>query len=229
MPAQQQPPPPLNSSLLTVTTAALAELDPVWALNPPDIGPVLFDVLPALVEKWGTAASSVAADWYEELRATQDIAGRYTAFVKPLPDLGAEALAGWGAEPLKAPAELQPVELDKLSPLESARDRVEGGLQKRIVNAANHTITDNTDQDPQAKGYMRRTRPGACKFCIMVASRGAVYTKASVTFACHEHCYCEAVPAWGGKALPVGPYKPSDRPNNEQERARVRAWIKKNL
>ena len=54
---------------------------------------------------------------------------------------------------------------------------------------------------------MRRTRPGACKFCIMVASRGAVYSKASATFACHEHCYCEAVPAWGGQALPVGPYK----------------------
>jgi hypothetical protein len=56
-----------------------------------------------------------------------------------------------------------------------------------------------------------------------------VFTKASSTFACHEHCYCEAIPAWGGQALPVGPYKPSDKPSTPQDRARVRKWITDNL
>lgn len=218
---RRQPPPPLNSALVAVTAYAIAELDPIWQLNPADIGQALFDVLPALLDKWTTASASVAADWYDELRAASDVRGQFTAFLKPLPDLGAEALAGWGVEPLKVP---QPE-----PNLTSARDRVEGGVQKRLVNAANFTVTDSVDQDPQARGYMRRTRPGACKFCIMVASRGGVYTRASSTFACHEHCYCEAVPAWGGQALPVGPYKPSERPNNAQERARVRKWIADNL
>lgn len=220
------PPEPLNTALLAVTTAATAQLDPLWALPADEVVQALFDVLPSLVDTWTTAASSVAADWYDELRASQEIKGSFTAIVKPLENLGAEALAGWGAEPLTQPKPVQ--ELDA-KPLDTARYRVEGGLQKRIVNASNLTVTDSADQDPQARGYMRRTRPGACKFCIMVASRGGVYTKATATFACHEHCYCEAVPAWGGKALPVGPYKPSERPNNTQERERVRKWIAANL
>lgn len=219
--------PPLNTALLAVTTGAIAQLDPVWSLPFPDIVPALFDVLPTVVDTWGTAASSAAADWYDELRAEQGITGRFSAIVKPLENVGAEALAGWGAQPLRvtqsatAPTEVQSVA--------AARSRVEGGLQKRLVNSANLTITDSAAEDPNARGWMRRTRPGACRFCVMVASRGGVFTKASSTFACHEHCYCEAVPAWGGKALPVGPYKPSDRPMTAADRARVRKWISDNL
>lgn len=221
MPPQQQqsPPPPLNKVLVAVTAAAAAELDPVWSINPSQIAAALKDVLPALLDKWSTASASAAADWYDELRAAMNIGGRFTALLKPIPDLGAQALAGWGAEPLKTP------ELG----ITSAQSRVEGGVQKRLVNAANLVVTDSTSEDPQAHGYMRRTRPGACKFCIMVASRGAVYTRASSTFACHEHCYCEAIPAWGGQARPVGPYKPSERPNNATERVRVKKWIADNL
>jgi hypothetical protein len=119
--------------------------------------------------------------------------------------------------------------VQQLDPVEAARYRVDGGVQKRLVNAANLTVTESSRADPQARGYMRRTRPGACRFCLMVASRGAVFSKATATFACHEHCFCEAVPAFGGQALPVGPYKPSDRPMNAKDRARVRKWIADNL
>lgn len=221
--------PPLRESLLTVTELAVQELAPIWKLSAPDLTQALFDVVPGIVEKWNITAASVAADWYDNLREDEAIAGHFTAIVPDLGDQGAKSLAGWGAEALKSPVEQEPVQLDHLSPIETARDRVEGGVQKRLVNAANLTVTESSNADPQARGYMRRTRPGACKFCLMVASRGAVYTKASATFACHEHCYCEAVPAWGGKALPVGPYKPSDRPSTQADRDRVRRWIKANL
>lgn len=221
--------PPLRESLITVTGLAVQELAPVWRLPTTDLTQALFDVVPGVVQKWNLAAASVAADWYDEIRDREAIAGRFTAIVPDLGDQGAQALAGWGADALKAPSEQAPVNLDQLSPVESAQYRVEGGLQKRLVNAANLTVTESAKADPKARGYMRRTRPGACRFCLMVASRGAVYTKSSATFACHEHCHCEAVPAWGGKALPVGPYKPSDRPMNAADRARVRAWIRANL
>lgn len=212
-------PAPLNTALLTISESATAELAPLWQLELKDVIPALFEVIPPLLDRWGIASASAAADWYDELRNSQDIAGRFTAIVEPLGDLGAYALAGWAAEPLRLP------EPDVLS----AKARIEDGFQKRLVNSANKTVTGSAAEDPNARGYMRRTRPGACKFCIMVASRGGVYTKKSATFACHGHCYCEAVPAWGGKALPVKPYKPSDRPNNAAERARVHEWIAKNL
>lgn len=232
-------PPPLNTALLAVTRDAVGQLDPIWALPAPDVINGLFDVLPTLIDTWGTAASSAAATWYDQLREAEAIRGRFMAIVKPLDNNnpGAEALAGWGAEPLAAdklvapqslatPLDEQQLEADAI---QAARDRVEGGLQKRIVNSANLTITDSSNQDPQARGWMRTTRPGACKFCVMVASRGGVFTKASATFACHENCYCQAIPAWGGKSLPVGPYKPSDKPSNAADRARVRRWIADNL
>jgi hypothetical protein len=233
-------PPPLKEALYTVTAEAVTELDPVWQLAPTEIRKALFDVLPSLVDRWSLASASVAADWYDELRAAKAIAGRFTAIVPPLDNLGAEALAGWGAQPLH---ELQPVNLDTpsnllrpsdtqpatLSPLELAQSRVEGGLQKRLVNAANETVTHSAAEDPNARGWMRQTRPEACKFCVMVASRLGVFTKVTATFACHEKCYCEALPVWGGEALPVKPYKPSDKPMNAADRARVRKWIKDNL
>lgn len=211
--------PALPVALAAIAEASIQELDPVWALEPARILPALFDVLPSLVSKWGTASASAAADWYDGLRETAAVPGRFLAIVPQLDDLGADALASWAAQPLQ----------EQVPDVETARYRIDGGLQKRLVNAANLTVTTSAEQDPQARGYMRRTRPNACKFCVMVASRGAVYTKASATFACHEHCYCEAVPAWGGQPLPVGPFKPSARPQTAADRARVRKWIKDNL
>lgn len=211
--------PPLSSVLQTLSASALADLGPVWHLSPEKLIAALFDLLPGLVDTWGEASAAAAADWYDELRDTENIAGRFAAIVEPLGDLGGHALAGWAIEPLSRP------EPD----ITTARYRVEGGLQKQLVNVANKTVTGSTEQDPNARGYMRRTRPGACKFCIMVASRGGVYTRKSSTFACHDRCYCEAIPAWGGEALPVGPYKKSARPSTPEDRARVRKWIADHL
>lgn len=221
----------LRQSLITVTAAAATDLAPLWRLPTPELIQALFDVVPGVVQKWNLASASVAADWYDTLREENAIPGRFTAIIPDLGDQGGQALAGWGAEALKAPQDLSPSEMPvtQLDPVEETQYRVEGGLQKRLVNAANLTITGSSHHDPNARGWMRRTRPGACNFCLMVASRGAVYTKATATFACHEHCYCEAVPAWGGRPLPVGPYQPSDRPSTPADRARVRRWIADNL
>lgn len=209
----------LSSALQVVSAAALDDLEVLWRLPPAQLSVALMDVLPSLIETWALASAATAADWYDELRDAEGIGGRFSAIIDDLDDLGGEALAGWANEALAQP------EPD----LVSARYRAEGGVQKRIANAGNRTVTRSAADDPNARGYMRRTRGGACKFCIMVASRGGVYTKTSSRFACHEHCFCEAVPAWGGRPRPVGPYKPSDRPNNAEERARVHAWIAANL
>jgi hypothetical protein len=212
-------PPPLSSVLQSISVVAFEDLQNLWVLNPNDLESALFGLLPGVLETWAEASSAAAADWYEELRESAEIAGQFSAIAEPLGDLGAYALAGWAAEPLKLP------EPDVVS----ARSRLEDGFQKRLANSANLTVTGSAEADPKARGYMRRTRPGACKFCIMVASRGAVYTQKSARFACHGHCFCEAIPAWGGRALPVKPYKKSDRPSTPEDRARVRQWIKDNL
>lgn len=208
----------LSSGLQGITAQALAELVNLWDHPAEVLAVALAELLPAAVDTYATATAAFAADLYDEVRDANGIGGAFRAIV-PEMDLGADALAGWASEPLRLPEPNVAV----------ARLRAEGGLQKRMANAANLTFTTSASEDPQALGYMRRTRSGACRFCRMVASRGGVFTKASSTFACHEHCFCEAVPAWGGRTLPVKAYKPSDRPQTDEDRARVRKWIKDNL
>lgn len=210
--------PPLNAALRTIADSAVVELAPVWQLPLRSVAPALFEVIPPLLDRWGLAASAAAADWYDHLRDTKTVSGRFTAIVEPLDDRAAYMVAGWAAKPLSLS------EPD----LALAQYRAEGGVQKQLVNAANKTVTHSVAEDPHTEGYVRQTRAGACKFCVMVASSG-VYTKTSATFACHEHCHCQAVPIWGGEALSVAKYKPSKRPSTPEERARVRRWIKDNL
>jgi hypothetical protein len=203
---------------------AEADLEPLWTVeNADQLVAVMYDVLPGAVETWSAAAQSVAAEWYDEEREREEIAGTFQAIVEPIKDLGVYALVGWATEPL-----LQP-EPD----FAAARYRAVGGVQKRLANSANYTITGSSAADPQARGWMRKTRPNACNFCIMVASRGAVYTEKTARFACHERCYCRAAPAWGGRPLPVEPYKPSERDLSEAQRQELnrqaRAWINSNL
>jgi len=71
-------------------------------MPPKNIIPALFHALPPLLDRWGLAAAA-AADWYDERRAAENISGRFTAIVEPLGDLGANALAGWAAQPLSLP------------------------------------------------------------------------------------------------------------------------------
>ena len=216
--------PSLATDLQTVTGLAEADLEPLWTVeNADQLVAVMYDVLPGAVETWSAAAQAVAADWYDEEREREEIAGTFQAIVEPIKDLGVYALVGWATEPL-----LQP-EPD----FAAAKYRAVGGVQKRLANSANYTITGSSEADPQARGWMRKTRPTACNFCIMVASRGGVYTEKTATFACHERCYCRAVPAWGGRELPVEPYKPSERDLSEKQRQELnrqaRAWINSNL
>jgi hypothetical protein len=216
----------LATDLELVTGLAASELEQLWALeNPELVADALWTVVPAQVDEWALAASAVAAEWYDAEREREEIEGTFQAIVAPLGDLGTEALIGWSVAALYQP------EPD----LALAKSRLTGGVQKRLANSANSTITGSTVRDPQARGWYRIARPDACNFCRMVASRGGVFTEATARFACHDHCYCRAASAWVGREVPVQKYTPSQRDDrdfyDQQERgnAAARAWIKKNL
>lgn len=177
----------------------------------------LQDVLPDLTYTYTLAAASLAADWYDELRAEQNVAGSFTAIVADLgdvADLGADVLARWGVEPL----------FQQEPDWEAAQTLVDGGLQRRIANGARDTVVGSTLADPVALGW-QRIGNGDCPFCEMLIARGAVYTEATARFASHDHCQCEAMPAFGGRPLPVKPYTPTTRNVTAADRARVREYL----
>ena len=112
---------------------------------------------------------------------------------------------------------------------QAARNRISGGLQRRIANVARDTVTFSAVEDPGADGWQRVARSGGCAFCRMLAGRGAVYTKSSSDFASHDDCHCVAMVAWKGIERPVKPYTPSAATITDADRARVRAWMASNL
>lgn len=145
----------------------------------------LSDVLPSLVDVYGAAAATLAADWYDDLRDKAGARGRFTAIPAEVDDAGADVLARWGVAPL----------FDAKPDWSAAQVLIQGGLQRRIANMSRLTVTGSATADPGARGW-RRVGVGGCAFCRMLLGRGAVYTEATADFLSHDHCNCQAEPAF---------------------------------
>lgn len=172
------------------------------------------DEMPGLIQVYGDLVAVVATEWYAEVRAASSVVGAFRASPIDLPPVGMDGLIGWA--------------VDTADSFPSTLTLIEGGAQKRVVNAARLTVMDNAARDPQAIGTQRYARSsGGCGFCQMLAGRGAVYrSEDSATFAAHDHCHCVAVPAFSGAPLPVKPYTPTDRNITDADRARVREYLR---
>lgn len=167
--------------------------------------------LPELGDLYGSAAGSLAADWYDDLRVEQDIVGRFRARVA-VPDISrTDKSAVFSVDPIF-----------KDSDFAAALVNAAGELQKIIADTGRGTITGSAIADPGAQGWMRASS-GGCKFCQQLAGRGAVYSKSTVRFGSHPNCRCEAVPVFGGQPLPVLPFYPSSDPPDS-----VRRWMADN-
>jgi hypothetical protein len=197
---------------------AASDLDALWReiTGGADAAEALNDVLPGLVSVYGSAASALAADWYDEVRAEVSPRSRFTAVPADIADVGAYSLIGWAVDAAVDDASL--------------RMLIEGGMQRRIANFSRLTVTGSAVSDPAAVGWQRVGNGGCTSgFCDMLISRGAVYSEATASFAAHDNCKCSAVPAWGGRPVPVKPYKPSLRHVSDADRQRVREWVSVNL
>lgn len=177
----------------------------------------LQDLLPSILDTYGHAAASVAADWYDEARLAADVSGSFRAIPASFTDQGSGALALWASE--------------KGTDLASVQALAEGGLQRRILSWSRETVMGSALADPSATGW-QRVGAGSCNFCNLLIGRGTVYTEASADFASHDHCNCAAVPAFTGKPKPVKKYVPGPREATKAGGAdyeRAKTWIKDNV
>lgn len=159
--------------------------------------------VPVLTGVYGEAAATVAADWYDELRLTEKVPGRFTAVMAAAyPTEYVEERVRFGAGHLftDTPGAMLPF--------------LQGAVQKYALQPGRDTIQSSAEADPQSVGWHRETGAGACGFCKMLAGRGGVYRKErSAAFASHSHCHCYAVPSWDPDApeVPVSAYVASQR------------------
>lgn len=169
---------------------ALKDLGQVWReVKTADAAKAaLLELLPRLAVLYGSAAATLGADWYDEMRDAAGVPGRFRAIpVEPEVDR-MDALARWGISPLYA-----------LDPdFDAAETLVAGGFQRLVADADRNTVLLSSRQDPRGGKWRRETTGLSCGFCVMLANRGAVYRSADTAdFKSHDHCDCLAAPEFG--------------------------------
>lgn len=164
--------------------AFFASLDPA---RPDVVKRELFAFIPALVAQYGDIAATAAADWYDDLREAEGIAGRFRAPLAPLvPDEVVNGRLGYATRPA--------------GPLFSSFDTLTAFTaliaNEYALQPGRDTVMQAAHKDNAA--YARVPEPGACKFCLMLASRGFVYSKdtAGDSKKFHGKCRCNILPTW---------------------------------
>lgn len=165
--------------------------DFLGALNferPEAVQAALFEYMPALVSEYGDVAASVAADWYDELRASEGVPGSFRASLAPgVPLEQVNARVGY------ATRASGPLWLGDSGTLAAFLGMM---ANECVLQPGRDTVMEAAHSDKAA--YARVPEPGACKFCLMLASRGFVYSKATAGGAkkFHGKCRCNAMPVW---------------------------------
>ena len=165
--------------------AFFASLDPA---RPDAVKLELFDVIPALVAQYGDIAATVAADWYDELRASEGVSGRFRAPLAELvPTDVVNGRLGYATRPDG------PLFADTLDTLAAFTSLI---TNQYALQPGRETVMQAAHADNAA--YARVPERGACKFCLMLASRGFVYSKDTVgdSKKFHGKCRCNAMPVW---------------------------------
>lgn len=241
----------VRSGLQIVATAASSDLRAAAEAEetPAGVRAVLFAAAPLVVAEYGTAAAALGAEWYEELRDAAELLDQITQPFRPrlvLPERD-DQIAATVATVSKDLYDLEQGTPAKVIDFETAKQRIlddiADSVQQEVAIAMRETVTQNATEDPDAGGWRRFARPEACKFCLMLAAKGAVYTERSARFAAHGavmaggrkggNCMCIAGPAFGGKeiwaeATPMQ-YLASRKKRTAKQKAALRDYLNENF
>lgn len=225
----------VRAGLTVVTTAAVADTRAVAATGgtPSDIRAALFAAAPLIVGDYADGSAALALDWYEELRGAADTRRRFNP--RSLAVVREDELASSVAWATEALHDLEQ-DLSRLTDelLREATERsltlLEPVIQKDVAAGFRDTVVGNTANDPDAVGWQRFAKPGACKFCVMLADKGAVYTEATADFAAHTDCHCVCGPSYDPDAPPasVMQYVASSKNRTPAQRAALRDYLNQN-
>ena len=161
--------------------------------NPADAVDTLRRLVLDIVAEYGQAAAATAIDFYDSVRPPGSPAFRPQPFVRD--DLVGGGTLNWISQPLagESPGD--------------ALDRAAAGIQKASYQAAVETIGEAAQADPLDVRYARWPRnPDPCAFCVLRASRGAVYwSENTAERGDHLKCGCDVTPVFPDEPLPYNP------------------------
>lgn len=222
----------VRSDLLVITAAAQADIRAVAEAAPEDPGGLraaLFAATPLIVEDYGSAAAELALEWFQELRAEAGVALPYQP--EPIVTITEDEIAAIVARTTESLYEIQKgIERELEEAFAESVTALEAEVQKEVATPFRETIAENSEQDPEAVGWSRHAKPGACKFCLMLSRDSAVYrNERSARFAAHPNCHCVARPEFAngdhGPDADAYQYLASQRKRTEKERKALRDYL----
>jgi hypothetical protein len=180
---------------LRIRAGALRRLAGLWSLVDPA----------SLASTVGTFANTAAAmllgfsresaletvDYLGEFRAAEGVAGPPVRF-RPAPLMDADVAAGMirGAT-ITGIVNKRRAGGNLAAALDNALVKVLGEAGKIVLGGGRNTMLRGREDDQKALGYERVGTGSACSFCLMLISRGPVYSSArSSQFESHGHCAC---------------------------------------
>lgn len=175
-----------------ISEQAVSDLVRALRANPTMTRTELAHTIKVINDKWGAVAAQDAADTMLLARAEAGVSGLPT----PVPQLVvneqmADAVAGWA----RAGADTQAV-----------LKRAAASIDRSVRGASRTTVHEATKR--ARTRYARVPKVGACAFCLMLASRGAVYAKDTVATTesgsrYHDHCHCQGREILRDEDLPL--------------------------
>lgn len=150
----------------------------------PDVRDELLRVTPVLSYEYGLASAAMAAEWFEDVT-------RRTARV------GATA----PQEAVRGSVRYMAGDLFK-GERQQAFDKLAQSMTRHSLQGGRNTIVSSSQRNRIS--FARAPNPGACAFCLMLASRGAVYSSRQAAGAgndFHDDCRCVVEPVIEGGAI----------------------------
>ena len=183
----------------SIRTLAVRDLTRWWAdveqLPPGDLRAAAEVVAPALAATYGEVAATVAADYYEEARAAAGAPGSYSArMAESAAASGVLAQVRWAVEPAWS------------GDRAGALGRLAAVVDRYALQDGKNTMVLNAERDPARPRWARIPVGKTCAWCLMLASRGAVYRSAASAGDAkdfHNEDDCQVHPSWdNGRDLP---------------------------
>lgn len=197
----------IDDLIAVVTRDALSLGRQVSVLSPIEARNILVNELPELVRAYGEVGGQYSADWYNQVRFEANARGNYRAAVAGVPnDDQIQATARWAVKGLF------------VDEVESFLRDLAYGSTRLVQQPTRSTIVESAFADPASGAFVRVARTDACPFCLMLASRGAVFaSRASATTvgtgrirgsrqvgeSYHTNCKCRAEPVFSPDDVPT--------------------------
>lgn len=160
--------------------------------------PKLAAAVEAIVTHYGRASSAAALDFYRSERRATGVPGRPSLNLSPVaPTEDVRAAVERALHPLYGPVTPEAIQ--------TAQNVLTSETEQMVLDQSRGTLVGAVEADREAKGWARVTEPGACSFCRLLATRGAIYkTETSGDFRAHHKqsdgsggtCRCHVEPTF---------------------------------